>query len=121
VPLAGRLDLLHDPAAMAGAGRQHEGFEARRHRMDLTSSAPAHRAFGATAVQPGPVGSPVQGLSEAENSQAWQTWQRLQAELVGLSSRARHVVAERSDHDVRLRQPHLVVDAIRHVARAARR
>ena len=39
----------------------------------------------------------------------------LQAELVGLSSRSTHVVADQSDHDIPLKQPRLVVEAIQRV------
>jgi len=57
----------------------------------------------------------VAGLSEAENQQAWQIWQILQAELVSLSSQSTHVVADQSAHDIRFEQPHLVAEAIRQV------
>jgi pimeloyl-ACP methyl ester carboxylesterase len=60
-------------------------------------------------------GPPVAGLSDAENQQARQMWQILQAELVSLSSQSTHVVADQSDHDIPIEQPHLVAEAIRQV------
>ena len=72
-------------------------------------------------VSRGRWGPHVDGLSEAENQEAWRTWQMLQAELVGLSSQSTHVVADQSDHDIPLEQPHLVVEAIRQVAHGVRR
>ena len=66
-------------------------------------------------VSRGRWGPPVDGLSEAENQEAWRTWQMLQAELVGLSSQSAHVVADQSDHDIPLEQPHLVVESIQQV------
>jgi hypothetical protein len=46
---------------------------------------------------------------------------RAKAELVGRSSRSTHVVADQSDHDIPLEQPHLVADAIRQVGQDAHR
>ena len=46
--------------------------------------------------------------------------QSLQAELAGLSSQSRQVVADQSDHDILLEQPLVVVEAIRQVVRAVR-
>ena len=66
-------------------------------------------------------GPPVAGLSEAENQEAWAAWQILQAELVGLSSQSTHVIAEQSDHDIPLEQPHLVAEAIRQMVHDAHR
>ena len=66
-------------------------------------------------------GLPVAGLSEAENQEAWQMWQILQAELVSLSSQSTHIVADQSDHDIPFEQPHLVAEAIRQVVHETHR
>lgn len=55
---------------------------------------------------------PVPGLSEAENQQAWQEWQKMQSELAALSSNSKLVIADKSEHSIQLQQPQLVIDAI---------
>jgi pimeloyl-ACP methyl ester carboxylesterase len=60
------------------------------------------------------------GLAEQVNQVNQQLWQQLQAELAGLSSRGRLVVAEGSGHYVQLERPQLVIDAIAEVVAAAR-
>jgi pimeloyl-ACP methyl ester carboxylesterase len=60
------------------------------------------------------------GLSDEVNQANEQVWQELQAELAGLSSRGRLVVAENSGHYLQLEQPQLVIDAIAEVVTAAR-
>lgn len=64
---------------------------------------------------------PIPGLSEAENQQAWQTWQAMQSELVALSTNAKQITAERSGHNIHLQQPELVIDAIRQVMESAQK
>jgi pimeloyl-ACP methyl ester carboxylesterase len=44
-------------------------------------------------------------------------WQELQLDLVKLSSRSRHVMAQKSGHLVQLEEPQLVIDAIHDVLR----
>ena len=52
-------------------------------------------------------------LSDADNQQLWEIWQVVQSELAALSSEAKQIIAEKSNHHVHLDQPDLVVDAIR--------
>lgn len=63
---------------------------------------------------------PIPGLSVAENQQNEQVWQEMQAELVTLSQRSEHLVAEKSGHSIPLQQPELVIDAIRRLVLAPR-
>ena len=60
------------------------------------------------------------GLSEAENRQAEQEWQKMQSELRRLSSNSRQIIAEESEHNIELDQPSLVVAAILEVVRDVR-
>ena len=53
--------------------------------------------------------------------QAEQIWQELQADLAGLSSNSKLVVAEKGGHGIPVDQPALVVDAIRQVVEIVRR
>jgi pimeloyl-ACP methyl ester carboxylesterase len=57
-------------------------------------------------------------LAPEVNQANEQLWQELQAELAGLSSRGRLVVAEGSGHYIQLEQPELVIDAISEVVAA---
>ena len=47
-------------------------------------------------------------------------WQKLQTEIAALVPQSKHVIAERSGHDIHHEQPDLVVSAIREVVEAAR-
>jgi pimeloyl-ACP methyl ester carboxylesterase len=58
------------------------------------------------------------GLAPEVNQANEQLWQELQAQLAGLSSRGRLVVAEGSGHYLQLEQPELVIDAISEVVAA---
>jgi pimeloyl-ACP methyl ester carboxylesterase len=58
------------------------------------------------------------GLADQVNQAYEQLWQQLQAELAGLSSRGRLVVAQDSGHYVQLERPQLVIDAIGEVVAA---
>jgi pimeloyl-ACP methyl ester carboxylesterase len=60
------------------------------------------------------------GLPDEVNQAHEQLWQDLQAELAGLSSRGRLVVAQDSGHYIQLERPQLVVDAIGQVVAAVR-
>jgi pimeloyl-ACP methyl ester carboxylesterase len=60
------------------------------------------------------------GLADEVNQANEQLWQELQAELAGLSSRGRLVVAEGSGHYIQLEQPQLVIDAIGQVVASRR-
>jgi pimeloyl-ACP methyl ester carboxylesterase len=55
------------------------------------------------------------GLSGEETAQVQTTWDEMQAELAGLSSRGERVIAEESSHYIQFDQPGLVVEAINHV------
>jgi pimeloyl-ACP methyl ester carboxylesterase len=59
------------------------------------------------------------GLAGEVNQANEQLWQQLQAELAGLSSRGRLVVARDSGHYIQLERPQLVIDAIAEVLTAA--
>lgn len=60
------------------------------------------------------------GPGKIMNGRAWQIWHGLHAELAGLSSNGRHVVARHSDHYVHKKDPDLVITAIREVVHSAR-
>jgi pimeloyl-ACP methyl ester carboxylesterase len=52
------------------------------------------------------------GFSEIENEQAWQEWQKMQMELLSLSSNSRQVIATQSEHHIQLQEPNIVVSSI---------
>lgn len=58
---------------------------------------------------------PIPALSAAENAEYEQQWQQLQAELAGLASNSRQIIAEQSSHYIQLDQPELVIAAIRQI------
>ena len=58
---------------------------------------------------------PIPALSASDNEQAWQAWQEMQSELVGLSTDSTRTIATASEHNVQLQQPQLVVDAVRDI------
>jgi pimeloyl-ACP methyl ester carboxylesterase len=60
------------------------------------------------------------GRADEVNQANEQLWQELQAELAGLSSRGRLVVAQGSGHYIQLEQPQLVIDAIGQVVASRR-
>jgi pimeloyl-ACP methyl ester carboxylesterase len=64
---------------------------------------------------------PLPGISEADNQQYEQAWQVMQSELAALSSNSKHVIAKESGHYIQLKQPQLVIDAIRELVQAAQR
>jgi ABC-2 type transport system ATP-binding protein len=51
-------------------------------------------------------------LPEETNAKLLQTWQVLQAELMGLSSNSTRIIADHAGHNINLEEPRLVVDAI---------
>lgn len=59
------------------------------------------------------------GLTAAENAELEGTWQRLQAELVALSTNSQQQIATRSGHEIHLQEPDLVVTAIRQLVQSA--
>jgi pimeloyl-ACP methyl ester carboxylesterase len=60
------------------------------------------------------------GPGKLINGRAWQIFHGLHAELAGLSSNHRHIVASHPDHYVHKKDPDLVITAIRDVVRSAR-
>ena len=44
-------------------------------------------------------------------------WRELQQSLSGLAPRSRHIIAERSGHNIHLDQPELVVGAVEAIVR----
>jgi pimeloyl-ACP methyl ester carboxylesterase len=60
------------------------------------------------------------GPGKIINGRVWQLWHDLQAELAGLSSNRRHIVASHPDHYVHKKDPDLVITAIRDVVHSAR-
>lgn len=59
-----------------------------------------------------PTGIAEVGLSDEEAREQRKIWNELQLELTNLSSRGRHLVAERSGHMIHLQQPELIVQEI---------
>jgi len=64
---------------------------------------------------------PLPGISEADNQQYEQAWQVMQSELAALSSNRQQIIAKESGHYIQLKQPQLVIDAIRELVQAAQR
>ena len=60
-------------------------------------------------------------ISDADNGQAWDVWQKMQSELAALSSESKQVIAEQSGHYIQIDQPDLVIDAIREMLDAIRK
>jgi hypothetical protein len=88
-----------DAAVAESAAFEGSLSELRAARTSQSSSLPL------SVISRGRWGPPVAGQSEAENQQAWQMWQILQADLVGLSSQSTHVVADQSDQTSRSNSP----------------
>ena len=67
-------------------------------------------------------GVPVtEGVPEHLRTAVENAWQKMQAELAGISSEASLVVAERSGHNIHIEQPEIIVDAILQVLTSRRR
>ena len=62
----------------------------------------------------------IRRLPSEQQARIRDAWEEMQADLVTLSSRGRHVVANEADHYVHLNQPETVVDAILAVVAEAR-
>jgi len=60
-------------------------------------------------------------ISDVDNQRAWEVMQEWQAELVGLSSEAKQVIAEESGHHIQLDQPELVIEAVREMVNTIRK
>jgi pimeloyl-ACP methyl ester carboxylesterase len=58
----------------------------------------------------------IPGISGNKNQQAWQ---KMQFELLTLSSDSKQVIAEQSQHFIQLQQPDLVIEAIREVVESS--
>jgi pimeloyl-ACP methyl ester carboxylesterase len=117
------------------------GGSARRYQSVLASSSyfrgamaeldAMEESFSPTSTDRRPFGGlPVvvvsRGLAEplphldSEGNRQWEAgWQQLQRDLVALSGHVKHLVAERSGHDIHTRQPEIVVAAIRSVLSSA--
>jgi pimeloyl-ACP methyl ester carboxylesterase len=76
---------------------------------------PAMPLFVLTRGRPDESGSDPR-LAEADE----RLWRTLQAEIAGLVPNSKHVIAEKSGHDIHHEQPDLVVAAIRSVVEAVR-
>jgi pimeloyl-ACP methyl ester carboxylesterase len=63
----------------------------------------------------------IQGLPQENQERIKRAWQDMQADLVTLSPQGSQMVAANSDHYVHVRQPEVVIDAIRTVVGTARR
>ena len=61
------------------------------------------------------------GLTEAEQAQFEQEWAAMQAELFGLSSNSKQIIAQQSGHYIQLDQPDLVVETIREILQMAQK
>jgi len=64
---------------------------------------------------------PLPGITDAEYRELDKDWKTLQARMLRLSTRSRLIIATKSDHFIQLREPALVVDAVRDVWEQARR
>jgi len=64
---------------------------------------------------------PAPELTYPEQTQLEQEWQKMQLELVNLSTNSRQIIATRSDHYIQLEQPALVIYAIQEIVQAARK
>ena len=71
---------------------------------DLPLTVISHGPLDANAVPPS-LGQSVRDEYEA-------AWQKLQAEITSLSTRGRHIVAERSGHNIIFDQPEVVIESI---------
>jgi pimeloyl-ACP methyl ester carboxylesterase len=60
------------------------------------------------------------GRGKMQKGRAWQIWHDLHAELAGLSSNQRHIVARHPGHYVHKNDPDLVISAIRDVVHSVR-
>ena len=62
----------------------------------------------------------IQGLPQEKQERIKRAWEDMQADLVNLSPQGSQMVAANSDHYVHVRQPEVVIDAIRTVVAKAR-
>ena len=57
-----------------------------------------------------------QGAKDPKVSEArFQKWASLQLDLTQLSSNSKHIIADKSGHNIQLDQPGLVIDAVQHL------
>ncbi len=95
-------------------------------RIDFTMSAEQIRATGPLEDKPlivlshSPRALRSPGLPEELAAKLEVIWSELQEDLVGLSTRSRHIVASHAGHHIQLDEPQLVVDAILKVLGEAR-
>jgi pimeloyl-ACP methyl ester carboxylesterase len=90
-----------------------------------TSLAQTREALSTTPLAPMPMFVLTHGRPDASGDPRLvnadeRLWQKLQAEIAALVPESKHVIAERSGHDIHHDQPELVVAAIRDVVEAAR-
>lgn len=60
------------------------------------------------------------GVHSAQQNQFEQEWSKMQAELTGLSSNSKQVIAEKSGHYIQLDQPELVIGSFFELVQASR-
>lgn len=94
-------------------------------RMDICRAERQVRAqLAAHPLRPMPLTVISHGRAEgppsAESDVVEQLWARLQADLAGMLPGARHVIAQRSGHDIQHSQPRLVLREVRRAIRAVR-
>jgi pimeloyl-ACP methyl ester carboxylesterase len=71
---------------------------------DVPLTVVSHGQLDANAVPP--------ALGQQVRAEYETAWQRLQAQITSLSTRGRHIVAERSGHNIMFEQPEIVVESI---------
>jgi len=115
----------HDAGVRAAECNLHSTFESVSELKSVSQSAAQAAASGALGDIPLVVLShdpdhPEPELPEDLVKPVSDTWQQMQNELAGLSTRSTHVIAKNSGHYIQIDRPDLVTEAVRKVAGEAR-
>jgi pimeloyl-ACP methyl ester carboxylesterase len=111
------------PAAMVVTRKARGGADRRsliRENRAFYRVTASDKPLAAGGLGDRPVIVITAGPGKIINGRVWQIFHGLHAELAGLSSNNRHVVASHPDHHVHKKDPDLVITAIRDVVHSAR-
>lgn len=103
--------------AIRATSAKHFTAQLREFEVIVSSQNPPPHKLGAIPllVLSHGIPQPMTNFSNEINAEYEQIWQDLQREQVALSSNSKHVIAERSGHDIQLEQPEIVVEAVREI------
>jgi pimeloyl-ACP methyl ester carboxylesterase len=114
---------LENPMLMVSSRKARSGADRRsliRENRAFYRVTASDKPLAAGGLGDRPVIVITAGPGKIINGRVWQIWHGLQAELAGLSSNRRHIVASHPDHYVHKKDPDLVITAIRDAVHSAR-